>query len=174
MIVLYSAALAVVISVCAFGRFMPEMDVRVTGGGTLVALFVLQAALRSWVDLGHQNGMALAAWSVTMMLLIGLLYQNRAITGMPLVLLGVMANLLVVVANDGMPIVRATFDSGSVPNGFYHLASDATHLNWLGDVLPDPTGRWLMSLGDLLLIVGAAAIVGGEHARTFDRVERVG
>lgn len=174
MIVAYSGVLAIVISLFAFGRWVPVLETRVIRGGTLVALFILQAILRSWIGVGSRSDAVLAAWSVVMLCLSAVLYLNRGIPGMALVLLGVMANLLVVVANSGMPIIRTVFDSGTVPSGFYHLASSATHLGWMGDVLPDPTGRWLMSLGDLLLVVGAAVVIAGGRPRTPDLAEVAG
>lgn len=171
---MYSAALVVMISLFAFGRWVPAVRIRLDRGGTLVALFILQAVLRSWVGMEPRSDVALTAWSLIMLCVSAALYLNRGVPGIPLVLLGVLVNVLVVVVNGGMPIVRTVFDSGTVPSGFYHLASSATQLSWMGDVLPDPTGRWLMSLGDLLLMVGAAtAIVAGER-RLRDLAEGAG
>ena len=148
-------------SLGVFGRLKPTTDISITRGGTMVMLFVVQAALRSRASAELVGHAALVAWGLVMLGLAAMLFENRGITGMPLVLMGVMANLLVVVVNDGMPVLGDALGPGIAVGGFYLPASAATHLVWLGDVLPDPSGKWLMSLGDLLLIVGAATVIVG-------------
>lgn len=158
MILVYTVALALVMSLGAFGR-LRTTEIHITRGGALAMLFALQAALRAWANAESGGGVALLAWGLVMLGLAAMLFENRGIVGMPLVLMGVLANLLVVVANDGMPVAGDALDTSSAFGGFYQPSSVATQLEWLGDILPDPSGKWLMSLGDLLLIVGAATVI---------------
>jgi hypothetical protein len=99
--------------------------------------------------------------------------------------LGVLLNVLVVVANDGrMPQSQdARIAAGASAERVAGLASEPgwrnvapmtheTRLAWLGDVLPEPA--WLplhnvMSLGDLLLAAGLAMVV---YLATTPRVGR--
>jgi hypothetical protein len=95
--------------------------------------------------------------------------------GWTLATLGVAANVLVVVANDGhMPQSQAArIAAGASAERVAGLAAepgwrnvapmtDQSRLAWFGDVLPEPA--WLplhnvMSLGDVLLASGIAAVL---------------
>jgi len=94
------------------------------------------------------------------------LWWNRALPGMWLVALGVGANAVTIAVNGGtLPAsahalraagihLRAGFDNSGV------VAHP--HLAWLGDVMVTPAWlpmRNMLSIGDLLLVLGAAVLV---------------
>ena len=71
-----------------------------------------------------------------------------------------------VLANGAMPVlVAATGEVAPIEAsaGFYGYAHAATYLLWLGDVVsaevPGLPGRTMVSIGDLLLIVGVVVIL---------------
>jgi hypothetical protein len=113
---------------------------------------------------------------LTLLMLLAFLLVNRRVFGVPVLLVGLMLNLLVIGANGGrMPAdpqaLVATGQSshaeelvrdGTAANVV--LMSDRTHLNFLGDyiVLPllgDMGSAY--STGDLLALAGEAALVYG-------------
>lgn len=126
----------------------------------VLVLFVVQAVLRGRLPgVDEASPWGLFAWGVTVLALIAALLPNRRETGVAVVILGLASNLWVALLNQGMPYMTA---DGSVVAGagrFYHLATSATDMAWMGDVLPEPTGQWLLSIGDVLLFVGVVALV---------------
>ena len=151
-------------------------------GWVILALFGLQAVLRSshaltaWI-----HGSAIVAvWCACVAALIALAIANRQTTGMMIVALGLFLNLLVVLLNLGMPLSGSAAGSlgalhdavQSVNAGFYRLTTAETHLALLGDVIPvpGPPGiRSIVSIGDILLLIGAAVVVAaGMRAKPVD------
>jgi len=113
---------------------------------------------------------------LSLLMLLAFLLVNRKVFGVPILLVGLMLNVLVIGANHGrMPAdpqaLVATGQSspaeqlvrdGTAANVV--LMSDQTHLNFLGDyiVLPflgDMGSAY--SVGDLVALVGEAALVYG-------------
>ncbi len=92
--------------------------------------------------------------------------------GFPLILLGLLSNLLVVSLNSGMPVLvpNALMVGGSseqvlvsVGTSWLHRVLEVgTRLPWLGDVIPIPGPSWhrgLVSYGDILLSAGVGLYV---------------
>lgn len=92
--------------------------------------------------------------------------------GLPLAALGLLLNVTVIVANGGrMPVRLAAWKATGYStralrsHGVYNnnvLGGHGTHLGFLGDVFPLPS--WVpfasaFSIGDVLLVVGAAVFV---------------
>jgi hypothetical protein len=76
----------------------------------------------------------------------------------------VVLNLVVVVANMGMPVASNLQVAGHAigqSGGFYQLAGAETIGGWAGDALPLVAfgQRYLLSPGDMLLMVGVAALI---------------
>jgi hypothetical protein len=106
--------------------------------------------------------LALIAWAV---------WHRDRLHGIWLVVVGMMLNLAVVLANGGrMPVVESAAYLGPPQlrqRGVwaeYALMGRGTRMDWLGDwiVLPQPVGRLLpqaYSPGDLVSLVGLAAIL---------------
>lgn len=95
--------------------------------------------------------------------------RNFTRAGMGVVLLGVAANALVIGINDGMPvraeaIVRAgVADEDDIDgldfNAKWHLETGDDRLTFLGDIIPVPGAREVLSFGDLIMAVGVADVV---------------
>ena len=93
---------------------------------------------------------------------------NWRLRGFRLILLGVLLNLIPIGLNQGMPVSAAAVgDAGlsvsRVPTdrgGKHHLAQVGDRVQFLGDVIPvRPPFRTVVSAGDLVMWVGAAAFV---------------
>ena len=106
------------------------------------------------------------ALAASLAVLIAVAVANRHITGLAVIALGLGLNLVAVALNEGMPVrpsalVRAhVVKAAELPTttlrGPRHLESAGDALAVLGDVLPLPLTREVLSFGDLLVIVGAA------------------
>ena len=92
--------------------------------------------------------------------------------GFPLILAGVLCNLLVIGINGGMPVskhaLRASDQGqflGDLENNPYpkhHLATDDDLLRYLGDVIPVPSPvEQAISLGDILTYGGVGFVIVG-------------
>jgi len=113
---------------------------------------------------------------LSLLMLLGFLLVNRRVFGVPILLVGLMLNVLVIGSNHGRmpadPQALVATGQGShaeelLRNGTAAnvvLMSDQTHLNFLGDyiVLPflgDMGSAY--SVGDLVALAGEAALVYG-------------
>lgn len=109
--------------------------------------------------------------------LVWLALQARHLPSL-LLAVGVILNLVVVVANGGMPVDPAALASvgrelGDVTGSFFgkHVVmDDATRFGWLGDRIPVPVQRNVVSAGDVVMAVAIvlwlADLVGGaRHER---------
>lgn len=95
--------------------------------------------------------------------------RNFTRAGMGVVLVGVAANALVIGVNDGMPvrtsaIVRAGLaeedEIGELDfNAKWHLETEDDQLTFLGDIIPVPGAREVLSFGDLIMAVGVADVI---------------
>jgi Family of unknown function (DUF5317) len=105
-------------------------------------------------------------------LLLGLIvvWVNRRLPGMLLIGLGLLANLLVVGINGGMPVSRATLErariSATSPDlrelgPQYVLERPGTRLGVLGARLAIPPGRTMVSVGDVAQYAGLVVLVQG-------------
>lgn len=155
------------------GRLWNLERLRLKHAPAIIALFAVQALFRG-SSLGSRwlsSSAALFVWSACMAFLIALVMANRRVPGMPVVALGMFLNLLVVVVNAGMPLsgdaaakigAQASDIAGGLQGGFYELVTQSTHLAFLGDVIavPGPQGvRSVVSLGDLVMLLGAGVVV---------------
>ena len=112
---------------------------------------------------------AAIALAASLAVLIAVALVNRHITGIAVVGVGLLVNLVAVAVNEGMPVragalVRAgVVDAQDVAtttfDGARHLETDRDALGVLGDVLPIPIAHEVMSFGDLIVILGAADAV---------------
>lgn len=158
MLFAYCALLIGLLMVIRGTRFaVPRLMLRMRY--TLVLTLCIQAGLR-WL-MSTQNlsgGVTASLWSGCSLAIAGIALLNSDVAGRHVVAMGLASNALVVSANGGMPVHLA--GGGPVElTGFYVLADSSTVAAWMGDVLPDPTGLWLVSLGDLMIVIGAATAV---------------
>jgi hypothetical protein len=119
-------------------------------------------------------------------LLIVFTVANIRVFGFPLILAGVLCNLLVIGTNGGMPVSAHALEAsdqgqflGDLENNPYpkhHLATEDDLLRFLGDVIPVPTPvAQAISLGDILTYGGVGMVIVGAMrtvpARREDPVE---
>ena len=95
--------------------------------------------------------------------------SNIGLVGMPVVLVGLLANLLVISLNAGMPVRESSILAAHASTreqvhaidfgAKRHLATDADRLVVLGDILPVRPTREVLSFGDLILAFGVADVI---------------
>lgn len=132
--------------------------------GVLGIAVVLQA-VPQLLDVGGDTGLACVLASYALLGGFGLL--NVRLVGMPVVLVGLLCNVVVIGANGGMPVRAeailaidrgadlAELDFGSKR----HLEDGSDRVVFLGDIIPvRPVGQ-VVSFGDLILAVGIADVV---------------
>lgn len=114
-------------------------------------------------------------------ILIAVAAINWRVRGAPLILVGLVLNLIPIALNQGMPVsgsaVREVGGSvGSVPiepGGKHHLATGEDRLTFLGDVIPMRSPfREVVSVGDLVLWVGAAVFLAAAMLALPERPPR--
>jgi hypothetical protein len=132
----------------------------------IVASFVIQGVARGRLLGTSASSAGLLIWIVTSILLMLCLLANARSPGVVMAITGVALNLIVVLANQGMPVVLATqlgvLRPSETSGGFYHLASQGTLGIWAADAIPlGLLGQhYYVSVGDVLLAAGVAVVVG--------------
>lgn len=86
-------------------------------------------------------------------------FLNRFRPGMPLVLLGLLLNAVVLVANGAMPVAPEAIAAIGLPgvepiSGKHELMTDHSRLRYLADIVPLPPLRTIVSIGDIVLGAG--------------------
>ena len=111
------------------------------------------------------------ALMASLVLLLGFVGVNPNVTGVAVIGLGLLLNLVSVVLNDGMPVRGSALVAAGVVDeaelerttflGARHLETSADTIPVLGDVLPVPLpiAPEVLSFGDLIVVVGAADAV---------------
>jgi hypothetical protein len=128
---------------------------------------------------GPGDTVPLACLYLSFVLLIVFTVANIRVFGFPLILAGVLCNLLVIGANGGMPVsahALVASDQGQFlgdlennPYPKHHLATEDDLLRFLGDVIPVPTPvAQAISLGDILTYGGVGMVIVGAM-RTMPR-----
>jgi hypothetical protein len=135
---------------------------------------------------GPGETVPLACLYLSFVLLIVFTVANIRVFGFPLILAGVLCNLLVIGTNGGMPVSAHALEAsdqgqflGDLENNPYpkhHLATDDDLLRFLGDVIPVPTPvAQAISFGDILTYGGVGMVIVGAMrtmpARREDAVE---
>jgi Family of unknown function (DUF5317) len=115
--------------------------------------------------------------------LIAFTVKNIRVFGFPLVLAGVLCNLLVIGVNAGMPVsghALVASDQGQFLDGLehnpypkHHLATSGDTLRFLGDAIPLPSPiAQAISVGDILTYAGIGlVIVGAMRSQSARREE---
>jgi hypothetical protein len=129
----------------------------------LVAGVVVQAAA-AFAPSG-----AVAIILVSYAILLAFAAANLSHVGMGVVFVGIAMNLIVIGANGGMPVrAGAIVAAGIVPRGEVHDLDFGTKrhlerpddtLTFLGDIIPFPGAREVLSFGDLAMSVGVADVL---------------
>jgi hypothetical protein len=149
----------------AGGRLSALGEVHLRWWGALAAGAGLQL-LAGPLGLGGRPGTTAVAASYVCLLAFAL--ANRALAGMPVVVVGLALNATVILVNGGMPVrAEAVAAVGLDPDELdaadlgakRHLEGPDDELTFLGDVLPlRPLGE-VVSVGDLVLAAGVAGLL---------------
>jgi uncharacterized protein DUF5317 len=121
---------------------------------------------------GPGNTVPLLCLYTSFVLLIVFTVRNIRVIGFPLILAGVICNLLVIGINGGMPVSKHALVAsdqgqflGDLENNPYpkhHLATDDDEVRFLGDVIPIPMPiAQAISLGDILTYAGVGVVIVG-------------
>ncbi len=177
MLVLAILSVALVSSLLTGGRLRYVRNWQLNGLWMALGAFAVQMALFTRWGTGFVGeALVPVVYVVTMSALVVFLVVNRRVLGVPILLAGLMLNLLVISANAGrMPAsVTALAAAGRVEEADLLrlqgaaancvLMSDSTRLNMLGDNivirLGGPVGS-AYSVGDLVALAGEAVVVFG-------------
>lgn len=168
MIVAVALGLGLLLGLLAGGTLGGLAEVRLRGESALVAL-VLGTALLPRVfewSAPRWHGALLAVWAVGIAILVWLAWLNVRTPGIGLIGVGLALNAVVIIANGGMPVdPRAAGAMGealaaALAGSAFHMPSGAaTRLPLLGDVMPVPWVSLVVSIGDVLMLVGIAAFL---------------
>jgi hypothetical protein len=106
--------------------------------------------------------------TLSLLALIAFTLRNRAIVGMSVVAIGLGSNLLVLVANDGMPVRADALVAAGLARadevdrvdiaGVQRLERDGDQFVFLADVIPLPETEQVLSFGDLVILAGLADV----------------
>jgi len=132
-------------------------------------------------ETGTARYLPLAVLLFSYVVLISVTAINWQLRGFPVILVGLVLNLVPIALNQGMPVsgaaVRAV--SGSVDDvptdrgGKHHLATDQDRVRFLGDVVPIRAPfREVVSAGDLVMWLGAAVFLAGVMLAVPERTAR--
>jgi hypothetical protein len=107
--------------------------------------------------------LAVASLLASLAVLIAVAFVNRQLTGVAVVGLGLLVNLVAVAVNGGMPVRAGALEAAGLEVGELaeprHLETRSDPLPVLGDVLPVPLVDEVVSFGDLIIVFGAADAV---------------
>jgi hypothetical protein len=155
--------LAVLVGYALGGRLERFEELRIHRWGLAVVAVPLQFLPAFAIGAVAATVVGPVMFAVSYALLVLFLMWNRWIPGAWVMAIGLLLNLLVVVANGGMPVQpeaidRAGMDVGALQessNSKHHVMSDDDVLWRLGDVIaiPPPVSA-VLSIGDVLLYGG--------------------
>ena len=131
-----------------------------------IGLLAVGAGLNA-LSVALDGAASIVVLAASLTVLIAVAVANRHITGVAVVGVGLLLNLVGVAVNGGMPVrVSAMEAAGLVEPGEAVEVSDPRHIETsddpvpvLGDVLPVPFAHEVISFGDLIIVVGAADAV---------------
>jgi Family of unknown function (DUF5317) len=98
-------------------------------------------------------------------LVIAFFIANAKLPGMAIAAVGLALNIVVIALNGAMPVSIAAAESAGVSTSFenagvkHEASNDDTALPFLGDVIPLPGLKEVISIGDIVLALGIAWLV---------------
>lgn len=179
MLLLDGIVLGIVAGLLAGGSLARFGRVRLKGELAILPLLAFQLIVpRIATAMGFSQGVALGVWVVAMCGLVALALWNRHWVGLVIAALGIALNIVVIVANGGMPVsldAIASLDASLVPKfDLVHTPLTAeTRFPGLADVIAVPGPRWhrgVVSPGDVLLSLGAGFFVFSAMRRKAEKV----
>ena len=140
----------------------------------IFAGLVLQTALDLWDPPWLSSSTGLIVVIASNLLVAAFLVLNNGLPGAWIAGCGLALNVIVVAANGAMPVAPEAAQAGGAEiarrGSIKHEAmGPSTALPWLGDVLPVPVFREVLSAGDILLTAGIGRLV---YKRTAEGRQR--
>ena len=131
----------------------------------LVAGLVFQVTFLYWDPewLGDAGGLAVVLGSNLAVAV--WLVANRTLPGLLLAGAGMTLNVLVIAANGAMPVLPSSAEKAGVAESLddssikHERLDDDTVLPWLGDAIPVPPFKEVLSVGDVVLALGLCRVV---------------
>jgi hypothetical protein len=147
------------------GRLQRLAEIRLRWVPLAVAALVLQVfVITVWPQMPH--ALAVGGHLTSYVMLGAVVWVNRSLPGMLIIAAGAGANALAITVNDGtLPAsASALRQTGITLHPGFQNSGVLTHphLAWLGDIMVSPSWlplRNMISIGDLVLLVGAAWLV---------------
>jgi hypothetical protein len=166
MIAALALLLGLIAGLAAGGKVRNLMGLRLRYEAVLLTAFVVQGIARGRIAGTDATPWGMPVWVVASVALCVLLAANLKLSGALVAASGVLLNLLVVLANGGMPVAASNVDAGGAvaqSASFYHSANGGTLAIWVGDAMEFALGgaQFLLSPGDTLLAVGVASLMVG-------------
>lgn len=172
MIMLVGPLLGIVAGVLSRGRISALSDHSIRGASIFIVLFAVQLLATS-LPLGLSKEVTLYGfWTIPVFGCLAVALWNLREPGFGLIALGFAANLLVVTANAGMPVLSlnaeliggtAQLVDQAVAKSWLHVpVRPDTVLLWLSDVIPVPGPgaiRGMISVGDVFLSIGLGLFI---------------
>lgn len=93
------------------------------------------------------------------------LFVNRSLPGLLLAGAGMALNVIVIGANGAMPVLPSSAERAGVTQSIddasikHERLDDDTVLPWLGDAIPVPPFKEVLSVGDVVLALGLCRVV---------------
>ena len=166
MLIVIIVLVAIAAGFIAGGSLRGFEQVRIHWWGVALAALVVQGAVPSFSLGGRSMGPVLLAISYVMLVVFA--WVNRRLPAAPLMVIGLILNLLVVVPNGGMPVGVGALETAGGPvavlspmnDGKHHLMTEDDVLRPLADVIaiPSPVGA-VFSIGDVFLYVGLISFI---------------
>lgn len=169
-----AVVLGVLVAIARRVDLLALSELRFRGLWFCVPAFAIKVLVLVLGAVGSPFIIAYGMWLdlAVMLILLGLLTANLHLPGMPVLLVGLLANLLVIGLNGGrMPVTAAALAATNQPalvamiqaneDPGHALAGANTHLVWLADWIPlNPLNRNVFSPGDVVAALGLAITVG--------------
>ncbi|HYD10488.1 MAG TPA: DUF5317 family protein [Acidimicrobiales bacterium] len=133
---------------------------------SLLAVSVLLQGAAEALDVSDTLGLAMVLTSYVG--LSAFAVANIRLVGMPVVLVGLVCNLVVITVNGGMPVEReaivaagvaADHEIADLDFGAKRHLEDGDALMFLGDIIPVELTEEVLSFGDLILAFGIADVI---------------
>jgi hypothetical protein len=168
-IIFAGLAFAVALVVVLGGRLGNLASVELRGKGAIIGAFFLQLLIVTIAPTAFPHWVASVLHLVSYALAIAFVYANRRLPNLWIAALGGACNVAAIAANGGtMPASRTALAAAGMPiahDGFGNSgAVSHARLAFLGDIFSIPKSLPLanvFSIGDVLLLVGAAAMLIG-------------
>jgi hypothetical protein len=125
---------------------------------------VLQVTFLFWDPAWLGDGGGLAVLLTSNLAVAAWLAVNRTLPGLLLAGAGMALNVLVISVNGAMPVLEASAEKARVTQSLdesikHERLDEDTVLPWLGDAIPVPPFKEVLSVGDVVLALGLCRVV---------------